>query len=103
MYFSYNKNKRNYNLRSYLSPNVKILQHSVENYNNKIEKKNLVEMVDTLQKYIKEQNHYYMNKKEKKEKNEEHIQKIKEIFNGNNNNKKYQNDKANFIKIKEKK
>ena len=103
VYFSYNKNKRNYNLRSYLSPNVKILQHSVENYNNKIEKKNLVEMVDTLQKYIKEQNHYYMNKKEKKEKNAEHIQKIKEIFNGNNNNKKYQKDKANFIKIKEKK
>ena len=103
VYFSYNKNKRNNNLRSYLSPNVKILQHSVEQFDNNAETKSLVEMVDTLQKYIKEQNHYYMNKKEKKEKNEEHIQKIKEIFNGNNNNKKYQKDKANFIKIKEKK
>ena len=93
VYFSYNKNKRNYNLRSYLSPNVKILQHSIEKYDNNSETKNLVEMVDTLQKYIKGQNYYYMNKKEKEEKNSEHF-KFKEIFKGNNNNKNYQNDKA---------
>ena len=92
VYFSYNKNKGIYNLRSYLSPNVKILQHSVEQNDNNTETKNLVEMVDTLQKYIKGQNHYYINRKEKKEKNSEHF-KFKEIFNVNNN-KKDQKDKT---------
>ena len=108
VYFSYNKNKRNNSLRSHLSPNVKILRHSVEQYdNNNSETKNLVNMVDTLQKYINSQNNYYITKKEikeekeKRKKNSEYF-KLKEFFSENINNsshKKSQKDKDIIVNI----
>ena len=107
VYFSYNKNKRNNSLRSHLSPNVKILRHSVEQYDNNSETKNLVNMVDTLQKYIKSQNNYYITKKEikeekeKRKKNSEYF-KLKEFFSENINNsshKKSQKDKDIIVNI----
>ena len=101
VYFSYNKNKRNNNLRSHLSPNVKILQHSVENfYENNSETKNLADMVDNLQKYISGYDNYYASKneirkeKDNRKKNSEYF-KYKDFFseknsytNINNMNKK---------------
>ena len=112
VYFSYNKNKRNNNLRSHLSPNVKILQHSVENfYENNSETKNLADMVDNLQKYISGYDNYYANKneimkeKEKRKKNSEYF-KYKDFFseknsytNINNMNKKNKKEKTNVINI----
>ena len=112
VYFSYNKNKRNNNLRSHLSPNVKILQHSVENfYENNSETKNLADMVDNLQKYISGYDNYYANKneimkeKEKIKKNSEYF-KYKDFFseknsytNINNMNKKNKKEKTNVINI----
>ena len=112
VYFSYNKNKRNNNLRSHLSPNVKILQHSVENfYENNSETKNLADMVDNLQKYISGYDNYYASKneirkeKEKRKKNSEYF-KYKDFFseknsytNINNMNKKNKKEKTNVINI----
>ena len=112
VYFSYNKNKRNNNLRSHLSPNVKILQHSVENfYENNSETKNLADMVDNLQKYISGYDNYYASKneirkeKDNRKKNSEYF-KYKDFFseknsytNINNMNKKYKKEKTNVINI----
>ena len=112
VYFSYNKNKRNNNLRSHLSPNVKILQHSVENfYENNSETKNLADMVDNLQKYISGYDNYYANKneirkeKDNRKKNSEYF-KYKDFFseknsytNINNMNKKNKKEKTNVINI----
>ena len=112
VYFSYNKNKRNNNLRSHLSPNVKILQHSVENfYENNSETKNLADMVDNLQKYISGYDNYYASKneirkeKDNRKKNSEYF-KYKDFFseknsytNINNMNKKNKKEKTNVINI----
>ena len=112
VYFSYNKNKRNNNLRSHLSPNVKILQHSVENfYENNSETKNLADMVDNLQKYISGYDNYYASKneirkeKDNRKKNSEYF-KYKDFFseknsytNINSMNKKYKKEKTNVINI----
>ena len=112
VYFSYNKNKRNNNLRSHLSPNVKILQHSVENfYGNNSETKNLADMVDNLQKYISGYDNYYASKneirkeKDNRKKNSEYF-KYKDFFseknsytNINNMNKKNKKEKTNVINI----
>ena len=112
VYFSYNKNKRNNNLRSHLSPNVKILQHSVENfYENNSETKNLADMVDNLQKYISGYDNYYASKneirkeKDNRKKNSEYF-KYKDFFseknsytNNNNMNKKNKKEKTNVINI----
>lgn len=112
VYFSYNKNKRNNNLGSHLSPNVKILQHSVENfYENNSETKNLADMVDNLQKYISGYDNYYASKneirkeKDNRKKNSEYF-KYKDFFseknsytNINNMNKKNKKEKTNVINI----
>ena len=112
VYFSYNKNKRNNNLRSHLSPNVKLLQHSVENfYENNSETKNLADMVDNLQKYISGYDNYYASKneirkeKDNRKKNSEYF-KYKDFFseknsytNINNMNKKNKKEKTNVINI----
>ena len=112
VYFSYNKNKRNNNLRNHLSPNVKILQHSVENfYENNSETKNLADMVDNLQKYISGYDNYYASKneirkeKDNRKKNSEYF-KYKDFFseknsytNINSMNKKYKKEKSNVINI----
>jgi hypothetical protein len=112
VYFSYNKNMRNNISRSNLSPNVKILQHSVEHfYSGGSETKNLADMVDNLQKYISGYDNYYSRKNEikkekEKRKNNSNYFNFKEFFsekNGNinidNKNKKYKKEKTNFVNI----
>ena len=93
-------------LRTYLSPNVQILQHSVEqfNENNNTEKNDLNGIINNLQKYIKGYNSHYITKKDIKNeqkrmsKNSEYF-KIKEFINGNNNDKKNIKNKTNLVEI----
>ena len=111
--FYYNSMNNIYNsnrLQSHLSPNVKILKHSVENFNdNNIEANDLTGMINNLQKYINGYNANYINKKDikneikKMPKNSEYF-KLKKIINRNyynnmNNDKKTQKNKANLIEI----
>ena len=94
-------------IRTNLSPNVQILQHSVDQFNennNNHEKNDLNGIINNLQKYIKGYNSYYINKKEIKNeqkrmsKNSDYF-KIKEFINGNNNDKKNLNNKTNLVEI----
>ena len=99
MYNPYNK------IKGHLSPNVKILQHSVEHlYENNKEADNLTGMINNLQKYINGYDNNYVNKKDiqyeqkRLSKNSEYF-KLKEIINRNNNDRKPKKNKANMVEI----
>ena len=112
--FTYNSLNKNFypnKLKSHLSPNVKILQHSVEKFSeNNGDANNITGMINNLQKYINGYNSNYISKKdinqEKKRlaKNSDYY-KFKEIINGNNynnineNDYKEQKNKVNMIEI----
>ena len=112
--FTYNSLNKNFypnKLKSHLSPNVKILQHSVEKFSeNNGDANNITGMINNLQKYINGYNSNYISKKdinqEKKRlaKNSDYY-KFKEIVNGNNynnisdNDNKEQKNKVNMIEI----
>ena len=102
--FIYNSHNR---IKSYLSPNVRILQqHSVEHlYENKKKGNNdFTGMINNLTKYINGYSSNNMNKKEikieqkRRSKNSEYF-KLKEIVNGNINEKRYSKNKANVVEI----
>ena len=110
-YNSLNKNIKENKIKSHLSPNVKILQHSVEKFpENNGEANDITGIIYNLQKYIGGYNNNYISKKdiskEKKRmsKNSDYY-KLKEIVNGNNynnsnnNENKTQKNKANLIEI----
>ena len=92
--------------KNHLSPNVTILQHSVEHlYENSKEANDLTGMISNLQKYINGYNSHYINKKDIKEeqkklaKNSDYF-KLKDFINGSiNNEKKSQKNKKNLVEI----
>ena len=105
-----NKNYRTYRLKNYISPNVKILQHGVENlyendsnYQRNSEADNLKGMIINLQKYISGYNSPSVKRKEiinenrKMHRNSDYF-KLKDLINGNNNIKSQKN-KPNLIQI----
>ena len=113
--FVFNSISQNFNshkIKSHLSPNVKILQHTVEHFNeNNMEANDLTGMINNLQKYINEyDNANYINNKDiknemkKMSKNSDYF-KLKQIINGNNynninnNDKKIPKNKTNLIEI----
>ena len=102
--------KKNINIsnkyKNHLSPNVTILQHSVEHlFEGNDEANNLTGMISNLQKYINQYNSYYINKKDIREqqkkitRNSEYFR-LKEFINGNiNNDRKLQKSKKNLAEI----
>ena len=100
----YISNNKNLATRSPISPNVKILQHSVEPFNNNFELNDITGMVANLQKYINGFDSYYVSKNDIKNEQKRMVKnsdyyKFKQIINGNNNNRKSDKNRGNQIKI----
>ena len=100
----YISNNKNLATRSPISPNVKILQHSVEPFNNNFELNDITGMVANLQKYINGFDSYYVSKNDIRNEQKRMVKnsdyyKFKQIINGNNNNRRSDKNRGNQIKI----